>query len=197
MRVEASITGTTMIARYRLLLFWLVSMALLATAQAKAASEGASAVSPSPISQIRTPVTIPTPPAANYITICASANPQDAGLKAACIMSLDYNAAVYAHDKRIMQIEEDQFRTQLGADPWLLVVVIGIVVVGLVLSIAQFVKGFVFARAQPDPENSQIWSLAAGVEIKSSVIGLVILAMSLGFLFLYLKFVYSINPAGG
>lgn len=111
-------------------------------------------------------------------------------------MSLNYNAAVYAHDEHIMQIEEQQFNGQLSANPWLLVIVVIIVFVGLILSIAQFVKGLVFARNQPDDATSVNWSVTAGVEIKSSVIGLVILAMSLGFFFLYLKFVYSINPAG-
>jgi len=153
--------------------------------------------SPPTTSPLRVPVLIPTPAPAGIKSACASAMPEDAGLRASCEMALQYNGAVYAHGERLMEIQERQFESQLADDRPIFWVVIGIVVVGLGLSIAQFVKGFLFARTAPENDTQLKLDVTAGVEIKSSVIGLVILAMSLGFFFLYLKFVYSINPAGG
>jgi hypothetical protein len=73
--------------------------------------------------------------------------------------------------------------------------VIAIVIVGLLLSYLQFYYDVKKKEAAPGAVSDFEVS-ATGIKISSSVIGLIILAMSLAFFFLYLKFVYPIVPIG-
>jgi hypothetical protein len=147
----------------------------------------------------------PSPPPVNSVSACKNSYADDA-TRATCAVNLSYQAAYYAHNQAMMAIQEEQYRDQISDGVRLFYVVLGIVVIGLGLSVLQFLKSFWFAKKAteaggpippadaPPPDDPTTFSYL-GIEIKSSVIGLIILAMSLAFFFLYLKFVYVITPA--
>jgi hypothetical protein len=79
-----------------------------------------------------------------------------------------------------------------------------IVFAGLALSAVQFYVGLrhpLESRAkagaksspQDDPSVSEFEATLQGIKLKSSVLGLIILAMSMVFFYLYLKYVYTIT----
>jgi hypothetical protein len=83
-------------------------------------------------------------------------------------------------------------------------VVLAIVFAGIILSAVQFYVGLrhpLDRRAAADTKNgdeadgsvSEFEASLQGIKLKSSVMGLLILAMSMGFFYLYLKFVYPIT----
>lgn len=103
---------------------------------------------------------------------------------------------------------QDAFAWQSGSTKVIFGVVIFVVVAGLCLSAMQFYfahmtpmtktmhtnKGHANKANPDDPiEASTIEVSTSGVKITSSVIGLIILVLSIVFFFLYLKFVYPIN----
>ncbi len=116
----------------------------------------------------------------------------------------EYQAFSYAHAKRT-------FDFQYWSGQVIFWVVLLIVFAGLVFSGVQFYVGLrhpLEARAAKDgpPGSTEAASAATndagvsefeaslqGIKLKSSVLGLLILAMSMVFFYLYLKFVYPIN----
>src|ERR1700674_178693 len=97
-----------------------------------------------------------------------------------------------------MDYSEEVYRWQLVSSKVIFWVVLTVVGVGLVLSWLHFHRSFQeddkdkkSLEKSHSSEQSTIY--AFGVKISSSVIGLVILAISIIFLYLYLKFVYPIN----
>lgn len=196
--IKRSLTLTTVA-----FVFWIFASVQLALAQTTSADEG--------IQGLPTPV----PLSESDFAACNSTFPADATRRANCAIILDYTTAYSNHYKNMMAIREHQFQNQMNAGGPIFTLVVGIVVIGLVLSVFQFLKGWLFATRVPaaadafgsgklsgksdstaDPFSDEGDSSfkGFGFEVRSSVIGLIVLGVSLAFFFLYLKYVYIINP---
>lgn len=90
--------------------------------------------------------------------------------------------------------EEDVYTWQLYSSKWIFIIVIFIVIIGIIFSAIQFVDSI---RKSKEISNSitdtEITASLTEVKIKSSLIGLLILIVSILFLFLYLHFIYPIT----
>jgi uncharacterized membrane protein len=98
------------------------------------------------------------------------------------IHSLDYNRRVF---------EWQMFSTQVAF--W---IVIGLVASGLVFAGIQFRRAMGTAGPGDDMKTDIEFS-GKGIKVSSPVLGVVILAISLGFFYLYLRHVYPIEYARG
>jgi hypothetical protein len=118
---------------------------------------------------------------------------QQAALRA----KYEYQAFSFAHAQRT-------FDFQYRSGRLIFWVVLLIVFAGLAFSAVQFYSGLhhpLDSRAKPDgkeaaaPEEcvSEFEATLQGIKLKSSVLGLIILAMSMVFFYLYLKYVYPIS----
>jgi hypothetical protein len=100
-----------------------------------------------------------------------------------------YYQAAAKHD--VAQFEQDtavynwQHHTSIATT----ILVFFVVGVGLVLSIQQFRRG--------SPGETSLEITRDGLKVKSPVIGLIVLIVSLVFFYLFLKVVYTINPTPG
>lgn len=112
----------------------------------------------------------------------------------------EYTVYSYAHAKRT-------FDYQYWSGEVIFLVVLLIVLAGLVFSGVQFYLGVHHpvegrrnpgVKDTPSPEApvSEFEATLSGIKLKSSVLGLLILAMSMVFFFLYLKYVYPITNVG-
>ncbi len=111
-----------------------------------------------------------------------------------------YEADSYSHTRQV-------FHWQHVSSIIIFWVVILLVLSGLVLAILQVraanmaagrkTKGSTEGTAVPDEATTIKGSLSGEIEIKSSVIGLLILVVSLGFFSLYLRYVYPVQVVGG
>jgi len=159
-------------------------------------------------SQKVTTESLPTPIASGWKWPAPGANRSTDDAAKLSAIYLDYLAAVSQHNENMQKIEEQQYNDQRFVGGIIFILVIMIVVVGVGLSILQFFKGVLLASpASNGPAGtsasgattnvnlaSEITVSLTSVEIKSSVIGLVVLAVSLAFFFLYIKYVYAITP---
>lgn len=99
-----------------------------------------------------------------------------------------YRVRGYEHRARV-------FDWQLTSSRVIFWVVIGVVAAGLVFSWLQFRLGLEQSRASGKPMgmSADMEGSTTGVKISSNVVGLVILALSLGFFYLYLVYVYPVS----
>lgn len=99
-----------------------------------------------------------------------------------------YRVRGYQHRGRV-------FDWQLTSSRVIFWVVIGVVAAGLVFSWLQFRLGLEQSRASGKPMamSADMEGSTTGVKISSNVVGLVILALSLGFFYLYLVYVYPVS----
>ncbi|MEM6667419.1 MAG: hypothetical protein AAF638_13560 [Pseudomonadota bacterium] len=95
----------------------------------------------------------------------------------------DYRVTGFAHRAEV-------FRWQLFSSRLIFVLVIAIVIAGLYFSWMQFHHGL--KTGDLDKETSLEASVASGIKVSSPVLGVIILALSLGFFYLYLLHVYPI-----
>jgi hypothetical protein len=109
----------------------------------------------------------------------------------------DYQAFSFAHAQRTFDFQYSSGRVIF----W---VVLLIVFAGLAFSAVQFYVGLhhpLDSRAKADGKESaatedcvsEFEATLQGIKLKSSVLGLIILAMSMVFFYLYLKYVYPIT----
>lgn len=109
----------------------------------------------------------------------------------------DYQAFSFAHAKRT-------FDFQYWSGEVIFFAVLAIVLAGLAFSAVQFYVGLrhpMEAKKKPggttpaaeDSSVSEFEATLQGIKLKSSVLGLIILGMSMVFFYLYLKFVYPIS----
>lgn len=104
------------------------------------------------------------------------------------------------HQIEALEHRERLFRWQLRANQTSFVVVLVVVFAGILFSGIQFAKSL---RARPGEAEASVHELsigAQGVSVKSSVIGLIVLTISLGFFYLYLVHVFPLEelpPSGG
>jgi hypothetical protein len=96
------------------------------------------------------------------------------------LAALDYNRRVF---------EWQMVSTQIS-----FFVVIGLVVSGLVFAAIQFRRGMMATQGNPD-FSTDLELTAKGLKVSSPVLGVVVLALSLGFFYLYLRHVYPIEYA--
>ncbi len=90
--------------------------------------------------------------------------------------------------KNDLAYREDVFKWQFSTSKWFFYLVMLIVLSGLIFSSWHFIKTLKGSTSEIDLTASM-----TELKIKTSLIGLVILIVSIVFLFLYLKFVYPIN----
>lgn len=110
---------------------------------------------------------------------------------------LDYQTYSYMHAKRT-------FEWQYWSGRIIFWIAMSLVGAGLLFSAVQFYLGFRHPTvvktgdseapaAQADTTASEFEATLHGIKLKSSVLGLLILAMSMVFFYLYLKYVYPIT----
>ncbi len=121
--------------------------------------------------------------------------------QAALQAQYDYKAFSFLHAKRTFEFQYTSGRIIF----W---VVLLIVFAGLAFSAVQFYVGLhhpLESRAKTDGKDaasseecvSEFEASLQGIKLKSSVLGLLILAMSMVFFYLYLKYVYPITNVAG
>jgi hypothetical protein len=99
----------------------------------------------------------------------------------------DYYISQINHNKALMQIKIDQYKIQLILTKVISILVLILVITGLYLSYLEF------KRDQTDGSTFKLNK--SGVEFSSSVIGLIILFISLLFFYLFVERIYKIdNP---
>lgn len=110
--------------------------------------------------------------------------------------SAQFTTSYVQYEQFVLNNRRGNLEWQLLETKIIFVVVIFIVLSGILASIAQFIRDITIVRGRSSKAgNSNTTHLKislSGLEIQSSVIGLLILAISLAFFFLYLKFVYPI-----
>jgi hypothetical protein len=117
------------------------------------------------------------------------ATPPSEGEQRQLKLSEQYYGARLNYDIGALEHAANVFRWQLLSSKVIFAVCILVLVSGLGLSFMQFKAGF--GENQPAPTTLKVG--AAGLEITSSLIGLLILAVSLVFFYGYLRYVYPIQ----
>ena len=97
------------------------------------------------------------------------------------------------HQIAALEHRERLFRWQLRANQISFVVVLVLVFAGLVFSAVQFAHSLRTAGAAGDEPVHELSISAKGLTVRSSVIGLIVLALSLGFFYLYLVHVFPLE----
>jgi hypothetical protein len=106
-------------------------------------------------------------------------------LQAALKAYYDYRVQGFAHRSRV-------FQWQLLSSRLIFALVILIVAVGLYFSWLQFRAGMK-EKAGPEATSTTLEASATGIKLSSPVLGVIILALSLAFFYLYLVHVYPIE----
>ena len=109
-----------------------------------------------------------------------------AALRRALTAYYEYRVVGYQHRQRV-------FAWQLLSSRIIFVLVIFLVVVGVFFSWLQFrqaLKGTPFGER---PQDTTFEASTTGLKVSSPVLGVIILALSLAFFYLYLLYVYPIN----
>ena len=123
------------------------------------------------------------------------------------LLVLDEEYLQAYHDWKIYKIEiaRDTFSFHYWSSLIIFVVVLGIVMMGLYLTWVQVTMRIDAeklreaegkARKEGEKEQHQVEISAEGLKLKSSVVGLSILTVSLAFFYLYLVYVYPVNFVG-
>ena len=97
------------------------------------------------------------------------------------------------HQIAALEHRERLFRWQLRANQISFIVVLVLVFAGLVFSAVQFAHSLRTAGAAGDEPVHELSISAKGLTVRSSVIGLIVLALSLGFFYLYLVHVFPLE----
>jgi len=93
----------------------------------------------------------------------------------------DYRQAGYDHRLRV-------FKWQHVSTIIIFFIVIGLVITGVYFAAIQFHRG-------KSPDTTEVELSVKGVKVRSPVLGVIILTLSLGFFYLYLAYVYPIQNA--
>jgi hypothetical protein len=158
---------------------WLAPLAQDTTA-ADTAARSRAAVLEEFVAQERRTVDAPVLPAGSTLEALASLDSLTAATYLNALRSVyDYQIIGFRHRARL-------FRWQLVSSVVIFVMVQLLVITGVLLSYLQFRRGW-------NQLESQIELSAAGIKLQSSVIGLIILVVSLAFFYLYLVHVYPIR----
>ena len=102
---------------------------------------------------------------------------------------LSDSATINSYIRFSLNHKENSMKWQLRASVTIFITVIIIVSCGLILSILHFIQGL---RNQ-EGEINELEIGKGGLKIKSSVIGLIILCISLTFLYVYLNYAFEIR----
>ena len=174
-----------MIARQMTMLLLLLALCFgvgaLAMAQEEPAEPGVSR-----IDQLGTPE--PEPPGNLAPTIMSPDLLGEAGtasLQEALKAYYDYRISGYAHRERV-------FAWQLLSSRIIFVVVIFLVMTGIYFSWLQFSRSLKSTKGEEFKETT-FEASATGFKVSSPILGVIILAMSLAFFYLYLAYVYPIS----
>ncbi len=108
-----------------------------------------------------------------------------ASLQEALKAYYDYRISGYAHRERV-------FAWQLLSSRIIFVVVIFLVMVGIYFSWLQFSRSLKGTKGDEFKETT-FEASTTGFKVSSPILGVIILAMSLAFFYLYLAFVYTIS----
>lgn len=113
-------------------------------------------------------------------------------------------AEVNRHKIRMLYYRERRLEWHAVASNIIFFVVIIIVLAGILFSGIQFYKSLIkqksrarLSASSPVPEVQKISLSLKGIELSSSVLGVVILVISIAFFYLYLAIVYPINDLDG
>jgi len=100
----------------------------------------------------------------------------------------DYKTRGFVHRSKV-------FEWQLYSSKLLFMIVLILVFSGVILSGLQFYAGYkeLHNNIQKNSENTDFEVSMEGIKISSPVIGLIILALSLGFFYLYLVYIFPIE----
>ncbi len=97
------------------------------------------------------------------------------------------------HQKKELEIIKETFEWQGDASIVLLYLVVFIALIGIIFSGFQLWKAYKLS----DPQPETTLEVSAGkIRITSSVVGIIILTISLGFMYLFLQEVYPIREVG-
>lgn len=111
--------------------------------------------------------------------------------------SAEYQAALreyFAYFKSGISHRREVFSWQLFSSKIIFWVVLSLVATGMYFAAVQFQRGLGRKRAPVNPDDvTEIAASLGGVTVKSPVLGVVILVISLAFFYLYLSFVYPIT----
>jgi hypothetical protein len=113
-------------------------------------------------------------------------------------LSRDYLAAQVKHHKELMYAAENAYNIQHWMSIGIFIIVVVMVIGGLYLSFLQFKHSVEKPASSPsggDDNNAgnTVKISGSGIEISSSVIGLIVLFMSFLFFYLYIMEVYTIK----
>ncbi len=101
----------------------------------------------------------------------------------AYIAAYDYLVSSYDHRKKV-------FRWQLISSMIIFVIVVMLVIIGVYFSWQQFKKALAEGKSM---ENTELKASLTGIQVSSSVLGIIILVIALLFFYLYLVYVYPIS----
>jgi hypothetical protein len=108
----------------------------------------------------------------------------------------EYQAALreyYAYFKSGISHRRDVFSWQLFSSRIIFWVVLSLVAAGMYFAAVQFQRGLGRRRAVSADDATEIAASLGGVKVRSPVLGVVILVISLAFFYLYLRFVYPVT----
>lgn len=108
----------------------------------------------------------------------------------------EYEVNYWKYNSESLALRHRVFRQQFYISGAIFLLVIALVGVGVYFAFVQFQLGKIAGNAAMERTDLELG--ASGLKISSSVLGLLVLALSMGFFFLYLKYVYPIsvlNPA--
>lgn len=134
---------------------------------------------------------VPAPPSATPAAPAASAGLSYSATEA---QRAQLGEALYADHQAALDYNRRVFEWQMVSTQVSFFVVIGLVVSGLIFAAIQFRRGMIATQGNPD-FNTDLELTAKGLKVSSPVLGVVVLAISLGFFYLYLAHVYPIEYA--
>lgn len=105
------------------------------------------------------------------------------------LAAIEYDKFVYEHRKKAF--DWNHFSTQV-----ILIIVLVLVGCGILLSVVQFFIAFRNSKTRTKEMNTEIELSKDKIVIRSSVIGVIILFLSLLFFYLYLTFSYPVIEVG-
>jgi hypothetical protein len=148
----------------------------------------------------------PTPAAAPGAQLNPPASPQSSDspvvplapgrVEMAPETAAEYQAALreyYGYFKSGISHRRDVFSWQLFSSRIIFWVVLSLVAAGMYFAAVQFQRGLGRRRAVSADDVTEIAASLGGVKVRSPVLGVVILVISLAFFYLYLRFVYAVT----
>lgn len=106
---------------------------------------------------------------------------------------MDLRISEISYKKKELDIIQEAFEWQANASVVLLYLVVFIALIGIIFSGIQLWKAYKLS----DPQTETTLEVSAGkIRITSSIVGIIILTISLGFMYLFLQEVYPIREVG-